>query len=58
MTDVALRDVFVPGVLMAAVDRIAHQKVLGFCTRSEFIVDAIRMRIEQLAKLGLTSIRQ
>ena len=56
MTDDDLHDTAVPEELLTVKDRIVYKKVLEFSTRGEFVIDVIRLRIEQMVRLGLTSV--
>jgi len=41
----------VPRKLVTEVDRLVGQRVLGFRSRAEFVVDAIRRRLEGVNEL-------
>ena len=51
MVDQDHLSVRVPRKLVTEVDRLAGQRVLGFRSRAEFVVDAIRRRLEGVNEL-------
>ena len=51
MVDQDYLSVRVPRKLVTEVDRLVRQRVLGFRSRAEFVVDAIRRRLEGVNEL-------
>ena len=51
MVDQGYLSVRVPRKLVTEVDRLVEQRVLGFRSRAEFVVDAIRRRLEGVNEL-------
>jgi len=51
MVDQDYLSVRVPRKLVTEVDRLVGQRVLGFRSRAEFVVDAIRRRLEGVNEL-------
>ncbi len=51
MVDQDYLSVRVPRKLVTEVDRLVEQRVLGFRSRAEFVVDAIRRRLEGVNEL-------
>jgi len=51
MVDQGYLSVRVPRKLVTEVDRLVGQRVLGFRSRAEFVVDAIRRRLEGVNEL-------
>jgi metal-responsive CopG/Arc/MetJ family transcriptional regulator len=51
MVDQGYLSVRVPRKLVVEVDRLVGHKVLGFRSRAEFVVDAIRRRLEGVNEL-------
>ena len=51
MVDQGYLSVRVPRKLVTEVDRLVDHRVLGFRSRAEFVVDAIRRRLEGVNEL-------
>ena len=51
MVDQGYLSVRVPRKLVTEVDRLVEQRALGFRSRAEFVVDAIRRRLEGVNEL-------